>query len=772
MIENIDGIIPIYPSEPWKITEEDFKLENNYRNETVFVLSNGYIGMRGTFEEAYKFDAKQGMEGSFINGFYESEHIRYGEMAYGFAEKTQTMLNVSNAKIIKLVIDGEEFNIFEGKLEKSVRTLDMKKGILTRELVWTSPNGKSIKVESTRIVSLTEKFGAAIKYSVTPLNFDGTITLISSIDGDVINHTNETNSRIDYGPYGRVVLMEDKEADGDYCALFQRTKSTKIGLATAMKNVIDFSAKLENEESEYQVSAKYTFTANKNKTYTITKYFTYLTTRDFKNEELKPLAKAMLDKISAISFDGLLKAQEKYLDSFWKTANIEIDGDDKLAQGLRWHMFALLQSPGRDGKTSLGAKGLSGEGYEGHVFWDTEMYVTPFFNFENPELAKQILMFRYNTLDEARARARVLSVPKGCCYPWRTINGEEASAFFLAGTCQFHINGDIAYAVNQYIDATGDYEFLADYGAEILIETARFWCSFGEYVDYKGGKFCINGVTGPDEFAVLVNNNCYTNMLARENMKYAVKSVDYLKKNNPDAYKKLAEKISLLDEEVIDWQRAIDNMYIPYDEKLGIYPQDDSFMSKKRWDIENTPFSEYPLLDKHHPIVVYRHQVSKQADFVLALYLLSHYFDKEETKRCFDFYETVTVHESSLSACIFSIVANAIGYYDIAYKYFMTTSRLDLDDYHANVHAGYHCANMAGTWMGLVSGFGGMRLHDGILEFAPVLPDKWNSYTFRIWYRGSLLQVTMKKDGVKYSVIEGKPVEILSYGKPLTVTKE
>lgn len=769
MIEDIKNIKPIYPCEPWSITEESFELKNNYRNETVFVLSNGYIGMRGTFEEAYKLEKGLGMEGSFVNGFYESETIRYGEMAYGFADKTQTMLNVANAKIVKLLIDGREFSIFEGKLSKSKRILDMKNGILLRNVVWTSPEGKTVEINTKRIVSLTNKFAAAIEYSVTPIDFDGELSLISAIDGDVMNNTAENNSRIDYGPYGRVVLMEDSVSEGAFSALAQRSKNTKIGIVTAMYNDVDFEADSENTKDEYSVKTKFTFLAQKGKTYTLTKYFTYITTRDFEEGLLIDKAKSILSELSENGFSELTKSQRAYLDKFWENANIEIDGDDMLSQGLRWHMFALLQSPGRDGKTSLGAKGLSGEGYEGHIFWDTEMYVTPFFNFEYPQIAKDILMFRYNTLDEARKRARVLSVNKGCCFPWRTINGKEASAFFLAGTCQFHINADIAYAVNQYVTVTGDYEFLEDYGAEILIETARFWCEFGEYIDYKGGKFCINGVTGPDEFAVLVNNNCYTNMMARENMKYAVSAAEYLKKNVPEKFEALSKKIELQASEIADWQKAIDNMYIPYEEKLGIYPQDDSFMSKKRWDIENTPFSEFPLLDKHHPIVVYRHQVSKQADFVLAMFLLSQYFSKDEMKRNFDFYETVSVHESSLSACIFSIVANAIGYYDIAYKYFMTTSRLDLDDYHANVNAGYHCANMAGTWMSMLFGFGGMRLNGDMLEFSPVLPQKWNSYRFRVLVRGSLIEVFVDKNGAKYSLIKGESVTIKSYGEEIEI---
>lgn len=770
MIENIKDIKPIYPSEPWRITEENFKPENNYRNETVFVLSNGYIGMRGTFEEAYQMKKGFGMEGSFVNGFYESETIRYGETAYGFADKTQTMLNVANAKIIRLTVDGEEFSLFDGTLSASKRVLDMKTGTLSRFVRWTSPKGKTVEIRSTRIVSLTNKFAAAIRYSVTPIDFDGELTLTSAIDGDVMNNTKENNSRIDYGPYGRVVLPIDTDSDGAFSAIRQRSKNTAIGIVTAMQNEIDFEANRKNAQDEYTVSARFTFGAKRGKTYTLTKYITYVTTRDFQEGDLYGAAKKILSDLSRDGFSALEQSQKKYLDEFWENADIEIEGDDLLSQGLRWHMFALLQSPGRDGKTSLGAKGLSGEGYEGHVFWDTEMYVTPFFNFEMPEIAKQILMFRYNTLDQARERARILSVKRGCCFPWRTINGREASAFFLAGTCQFHINADIAYAVNQYVTVTGDDAFLADYGAEILIETARFWCEFGEYVDYKGGKFCINGVTGPDEFAVLVNNNCYTNMMARENMKYAVNAVAYLKKNLPEKYAALAKKIGLDESEPKEWQRAIDNMYIPYDESRGIYPQDDSFLSKKRWDIEHTPFSEFPLLDKHHPIVVYRHQVSKQADFVLAMFLLSEYFTREEMKRNFDFYETVSVHESSLSACIFSIVADAIGYNDVAYKYFMTTSRLDLDDYHANVNAGYHCANMAGTWMSMLFGFGGMRIKDGELSFAPVLPEKWNSYRFRVLFRGRLIEVKVDKRGARYRLIKGDALTIRSYGEETVIS--
>lgn len=413
----------------------------------------------------------------------------------------------------------------------------------------------------------------------------------------------------------------------------------------------------------------------------------------------------------------------------------------------------------------MGAKGLSGEGYEGHSFWDTEMYTLPFFIYTNPEIARKLLMFRYNTLDKARDRAKVLSIRKGACFPWRTINGEEASAYFLAGTCQFHINAAVAYSVHKYVEVTSDIEFLVNYGAEILVETARFWVSFGQYIETKGNQFCINGVTGPDEFSVLVNNNCYTNLLARENMLYAYETIQWLKTKTPDKYRSLCNKIGLSNGEPEEWKHAADHMYIPFDKELGVFPQDDSFLYKKPWDIENTPEEAYPLLDKHHPVVVYRHQVSKQADLLLALYLLSHKFNKEEMKTNYDFYEKVTVHESSLSACIFSIVANSIDYHEKAYDYFVTTARLDLDDFYRNTKAGIHGANMAGTWMSIVNGFAGMRAYDDILSFSPYIPEQWEEYSFKIGYRGNMLKVLINKKGTKYELIKGDNLVIMHDGQ-------
>lgn len=771
MIKDISKIQAIYPVNEWEITEDKFDIQNNYRNETIFSIANGYIGMRGTFEEVPQIPKGLGLEGTFVNGFYESEEIKYGELAYAYAKKSQTMLNITNGKIIKLEINGCKFSMLDGVLDEYRRSLSLKDGCLIRELKWTSPKGDKVNLKITRIVSLVNKYISAIKYEISPVNFSGEIKLFSELDGDVYNSTTECNARIDYGPYGRALLTEKSVLSEDSAYLLQHTQNTQIYLVAGMKNSINCSSSYTTTSysSEFLAGIEYKVNAQMGEVITLEKYITYVTSREFNKAELQSKAEEILNDANAIGINNLISKQRAYLDDFWNNSDIEIIGDLALQQGIRFNMFQLLQSAGRDGLTSLGAKGLSGEGYEGHYFWDTEMYALPFFIFNSPKIARSLLEYRYNTLDKARERAREMSIESGALFPWRTINGEEASAYYPAGTAQVHINADIAFAVQKYIDATGDAEFVEKFGAEILIETARFWVNYGSYLESKGGKFCINGVTGPDEFAVLVNNNAYTNMLARENLYNACNAVARLKKQANESFERLSEKINLEESELIEWKKAADNMYIPFDETKKIYPQDDSFLFKKPWDIKNTPDEKFPLLNNHHPLVVYRHQVSKQADLILGLCILSHLFDKEDIKRNFDFYETVTVHESSLSACIFSIVANNIGYFDTAYSYFMRTSRLDLDDYHRDTKAGIHCANMAGTWMSIVNGFAGMKMYGNELAFDPHLPKNWEGFSFKINYRSSVLKVTINKSETIYELVSGDEITVSHRGSTILV---
>lgn len=757
----------IYDYDEWNIVEEDFKIENNARNETVFALGNGYIGMRGTFVEGYSGPIGTGIEGTYLNGFYESEAIKYGEIAYGYPEKGQTMLNVANSKIVKLFIEDEEFDMLSGKVLDYKRTLSLKEGILKRNLIWRSPEGKEVKIEIQRFISFENKHLAAISYEVTPLNFHGKIKIISALNGNVSNLTTENDPRVGSSFDGSVFSVKDAIIEKSFGALTQNTKHTKFTLVCAMENEIKTkgSYKLENIVADSRVEAHYIIDGEKNKKISLSKYISYITSRDYEEEALLSKAREVVNKSKKDGFNLISKTQRDFLLKYWNKADVVIKGDLALQQGIRFNMFHLLQSVGRDGKTNIAAKGLTGEGYEGHYFWDTEIYMLPFFLLHHPEISRKLLEYRYSILDKARERARQMSHDKGALYPWRTIDGEECSAYYPAGTAQYHINADIAFAIKRYMEVTEDTEFLTLYGAEILFETARLWADLGDFVESKGNKFCINAVTGPDEYTAIVNNNCYTNLMAKENLEYAYKVALWMKKNKKEVYEDLVEKLDLEEKEVDTWKKASVNMYIPYNEELGLYPQDDSFFDKAVWDFENTPKEKYPLLIHYHPLVIYRYQVCKQADLVLALFLLSEKFTNDEKKKNYDYYEKITTHDSSLSSCIFSIVASDIGYHQKAYEYFMSTARMDLDDYHGNTKHGIHAANMAGAWMCVVNGFAGLRIDKDNISFKPYIPEKWEEYGFKTFYRGNVVEISVNKENVSYELVEGQELEIAHFGK-------
>ena len=469
--------------------------------------------------------------------------------------------------------------------------------------------------------------------------------------------------------------------------------------------------------------------------------------------------KTIEDCCKAPGFDVLLEEQRAALDGFWAGACLGIEGDDSLLQGLRFNLFHLFQSAGRDGLRNIAAKGLTGEGYEGHTFWDTEAYILPVFIYTQPAIARKLLEYRYSILPKARERARELGHEKGALYPWRTIDGEECSAYFPAGTAQYHINGDIAHAVCEYYNATEDLDFMAECGAEILVETARLFYDLGFFSEAKGGAFVLNCVTGPDEYNVLVNNNVYTNCVAEENFRSAAWAMELLRKKRPETWKRLCDKLDFCTEEAEVWRTAADRMYYPPAQN-GIVPQDDGFLDRKPWPLDSIPAGKHPLLMHYHGLTIYRHMVCKQADLILAMTQYGERWTSEEKKQNFAFYDSVTTHDSSLSMAVFSILANEIGETGIGYDYFMSSARLDLDDIHHNTKDGLHMANMAGTWLGLVKGFGGMRCRDGMLCFAPVCPPQWKGYSFLIRYRGRTVEVQVNRDHAQVRLLSGEPINI------------
>jgi len=756
------------PLDPWCIRESAFDTASHFLRETLFALGNGYIGLRGTGEEGYTGPAGTSLDGTYLNGFYESEPIVYPEAAFGLAKTNQFMLNVPNAKGIEIEIDGERFDPLRGTLDRYERALDLRQGVLVRTLEWTAPNGKRIALRSRRVVAFANKHLFAIEVALTPLNFTGPISIKSFVDGAVKNQEAGDDPRVGSAVSGPALQTLSSEQDASFSALVQRTHNSGFHLVSAIETEVEGVVATAWQEGQ-RVGQSFACEALEGQALRITKYGSYHSSRDYPQDELPARARATLADARAAGFESLCASQAAFLADFWAGADVEISGDDALQQGIRFNEYHLLQSVGRDGRTNIAAKGVTGEGYEGHYFWDTEIYIFPFFLYSKPEIARKLLEYRYAGLEQARQRARQMAHARGALYPWRTIAGGECSAYFPAGTAQYHINADIAYSIKSYYEATGDLDYMAQAGLEIVMETARIWIGIGS--DDREGRFCINEVTGPDEYTALVNNNYYTNAMARMHLRFAADMADQLARERAVDFARVAASTGVDAAEIAAWRDAAARMHLPYDGKLGIHEQDDSFLSKKVWDFANTPQENYPLLLNYHPMVIYRHQVCKQADVVLALLLLSNEFSIHDKRRDFDYYEAVTTHDSSLSSCIFSIIASEVGYHDKAYDYFMETARLDLDDTHGNTHYGVHTAAMAGTWMGVANGFAGMRVSDGALRFAPTLPRQWQHYQFKVALHGAQLQVRVTRAATDYTLLAGEALNFTHLGQEVALTR-
>ncbi|MEM1395679.1 MAG: glycosyl hydrolase family 65 protein, partial [Cyanobacteria bacterium P01_H01_bin.150] len=731
--------------------------------ETIFSIGNGYLGMRGVCEEVTPCTEN----GTFINGFYESWPIVYGEEAFGFPKTGQTIVNVTDSKIIKLYVDDEPFSLSTANLLSFERVLDMKAGILNRELVWETPSGKKVAIKSRRLISLEQKHLAAIEYEVTVLNAKAPVVISSEMENHKHIASNNNDPRKAKGFKGRVLNPKSNYCKDGRILLGYITNQSKIGLACGVEHQIftDCSYFYKSECSEDGGQAVFSVDAQPGIPIKLIKYITYNTSPGNSIEELCTRAHRTLDRAKNLGFEAILASQQQYMDDFWHRSDIKIYGNPydtdatralELQQAIRFNLFQILQASARAEGTGIPAKGLSGQAYEGQFFWDTEIYVLPFLIYTAPRIARNLLKFRYKMLDKARKRARQLN-QKGALFPWRTINGEEASAYYAAGTAQYHINADIAYAVKKYVEITQDKDFLYNEGVEILVETARLWHDLGFFQD---GKFHIHGVTGPDEYTTVVNNNAYTNLMARENLRYAVQTVQMLQNEDLQRFAALLDRTNLALTEIENWKKAAREMYIPCDEARGIHPQDDSFLSKKVWDFENTPRSKYPLLLNFHPLVIYRHQVIKQADVVLAMHLLGQEFSEEQKKSNFDYYDPLTTGDSSLSVCIQSILAFHLGYTQKAIEYAYFAILMDLADIAGNSKDGCHIASMGGSWMVMVYGFAGMKDYNGNLSFNPRLPKGTKRLHFPLTIRSQRLEVDIREEEVTYFLSEGSELKI------------
>lgn len=768
-----------YPADEWNVIERGFHPEFLAQMETIMALGNGYLGMRGCPEEG----GPNAENSTVINGFYETHPIIYGEEAYGFAKTGQTICNVTDAKVIKLIVDDEPFWLTKANLLRYDRRLNMKSGTLDREILWETPAGKQVLITSRRLVSLADRHVAAISYCVTLLNAEAHLVISSEMSANQPTiHTDTSDPRQTSVAVDRVLHPHSDCGRDRRISLCHTTAKSGLILTcmsdheieTSCTNTYRLSHSADFGQVAFMVEARPACPIQ------ISKYIVYHTSESASAQELCGRAEWTMDRIMAQGFVNLLAAQEQHLDDFWNRSDVRVRDIQaerakrttvEIQQAIRFNLFQILQASARAEGTGVPAKGLTGQGYEGHYFWDTEIYLLPFLIYTSPQIAKNLLIFRYNMLPRARERAKQLG-HRGAMFPWRTINGEEASAYYAAGTAQYHINADIMYALRKYVLATGDEQFLERHGAEMLVETARLWVDLGFYSLRKGGKFCINAVTGPDEYNTVVNNNAYTNLLARENLRYAVQTVQAMRSAKPDAYAALVHKTGLDDFEVDAWVNAAEGMYIPYDEKLQIIPQDDDFLNGEPWDFPNTPEDHYPLLLFYHPLNIYRKQVLKQADVVLALFLLGDTYSIEEKRRNFDFYDPLTTGDSSLSSCVEAIIAAQTGNIDKATQYALAALLMDLADVGGNVTDGCHIASMGGTWMAFAYGFGGLRDFDGSLSFWPRRPPEITAtLRFPLTYRGRVFEVEIGHEMVEYTLREGASLVIHHEAEEVRLTR-
>jgi alpha,alpha-trehalose phosphorylase len=747
---------PVYKVEPWGVTEDELHLDILSQSESVFALSNGHIGLRGNLDEGEPF----GLPGTYLNAFFELRPLPYAEAGYGYPEEGQTVVNVTNGKLLRLLVDDEPFDVRYGEVLRHVRHLDFRAGTLTRDVHWRSPAGSEVAIRSTRLVSFSQRSAAAIRFEVKAVDRPARVVVQTEL---VANETMPVQSA---DPRAAAALARPLEAELDSVhdlrvVLVHITKRSRLRMAAGMDHIVEGpDGTVTAAESEADLG-RVTVTADLEPGgagVRVDKLLAY----GWSSQRTLPSVRDQVDAALAAArksgCDGLAADQRAYLDDFWDRAEVEIEGDPELQQAVRFGLFHVLQAGARVESRAIAAKGLTGPGYDGHAFWDTESYVLPVLTYTAPEAARDALRWRHLTLDLARDRAHQLGL-RGAAFPWRTIRGQECSSYWPAGTAAFHIGADIAAAVVRYVQATGDEEFEGREGLELLVHTARLWRSLGHHD--PAGAFHIDGVTGPDEYSVVADDNVYTNLMAQRNLRAAADSCG----RHPAE----ADKLDVDDEEMAEWRDAAAAMTVVSDDELGVHPQSEDFTHNAPWDFAATSADQYPLL-LHFPYFdIYRRQVIKQADLVLALHVCGDAFTPDEKARDFAYYEAITVRDSSLSACTQAVVAAEVGHLDLAYDYFGEAALMDLDDLEHNVRDGLHIASLAGAWLAAVMGFGGLRDHGGELQFAPRLPSRLTRLAFRLTWRGRRLRVEVHDDHASYELLQGESLEVTHHGERVTV---
>ena len=744
--------------EPWSIHETKFDMRQLAQTESIFALSNGHIGWRANLDEG----DPHVISGSYLNAFFESVPLPYAETAYGYPEAGQTIVNVTNGKVIRLLVNDEPFDIRYGELVAHERVLDMRNGVLRRTAEWESPAHRRVRVRSTRMVSLEHRSVAAILYEVQPVDGPADIVLQSELVANEpvagVGRRDPRSAEFIENP----LVAEHADAERARAVLVHSTKKSRLRMAAAFDHVVYGPRGVQTSVEASGDRARFTVTVKlrRGQILRLVKYVAYAWSSLRSVPALQSQVEGALASAAGHGWEGLARSQHDYLRRFWSRADVRLDGDAEVQQAIRFALFQVLQAAARAETRAIPAKGLTGPGYDGHTFWDMETFVLPVLTYTAPGTAADALRWRHYILDKARKRAQDLGF-RGAAFPWRTISGEECSGYWPASTAALHINGDIADAVLRYVSATEDSKFEEKFGVDLLVETARLWMSVGHL--NRRGDLCIDGVTGPDEYSAVMDNNVYTNLMAQRNLGAAADAAE--------RHKASAKRLNVSAREISSWRRWARNVHVPYDRDLGVHKQATQFTDHQAWDFDNTPTDHYPLF-LHYPYFdLYRKQVIKQADLVLAMHLRGDAFTPEEKARNFAYYEALTVRDSSLSSCTQSIMAAEVGAMQLAYDYLGEAALMDLHDLERNVADGVHMGSLAGAWQAVVAGLGGMRHHGANLSFGPRLPEGIRRLEFRMTFQGRLLKVTVGRARATYRLLRGNPIRFDHFGQELRLTR-
>jgi alpha,alpha-trehalose phosphorylase len=743
---------------PWSIGISGLDESQLAHRESVFALSNGHIGWRGNLDEG----EPNNIAGSYLNGVFEQHPMPYAEEGYGYPEDGQSVVNVPDGQIIRLFVGDEPLDLRHGRVTKHEQRLDFQAGTLRRELDWTSPSGFSVRVTSTRLISFAQRSIAAVRYRVEAIDRPVTITVQSEVVANEEQPDVHPDPRVTE-TMTRPLESIDQFLAGSAATIAHKTRNSRLGIAVTMNHVVTTSAKTDpsvlTEVAPDLARATITVPLQPGEHVDVVKFVGYEWSATLTAAALRDRSENAVHQAVRVGWDGLVEGQRERLDDFWSSADVQVDGEPRLQQAIRFALFHVFQASARLERRSVPGKGLTGAGYQGHTFWDFEGFVLPVLTYTAPEAAEQALRWRHNTLDYARDRAAVLRL-KGASFAWRTIDGRESSGYWPASTAAMHVNADIAGAVIHYVRTTGDDTFEREAGLEILVETARLWASFGRWDSEE--KFHIDGVTGPDEYSALINDNVYTNLAAQLNLRGAVDAAQ----RHPE----LAHGFGVTDDEIDGWAHAADAMYIPFDERRGVHPQSEGFTEQAVWAFDSMENDDYPLQSNFPYFDIYRKQVIKQADVVLALYFAHQAFTPEQKARAFDYYEKLTVRDSSLSAAVQSVIAAEVGHLDLAADYLAEAATLDLDDLRENTAEGLHLASLAGLWTAFTAGLGGMRDTEAGLRFAPRLPEQITSLRFGLRISGRILRVAVSPDATEYLLEEGEAMTLFHFGEQFTVS--